>query len=100
MRRFNYDENDDYREDIDKFFSHQQIDHQELTDEEYKAFVEEEKEIQREQINFVRRDLNHRMLRTSIRACEKSIWWRFYSHTTKLKMIDFTYKQFRELEEK
>jgi len=98
MRRFNYDENEEYREDIDKFFS-QELENEDLTDEQYKAIMEEEKAIQREQIDFVHRDLNHRMLRTSIRACEKSLWWRFYGHATKLKMIDITYKHFRDLEE-
>jgi len=97
MRRFNYDDNEEYREDVDKFFSEEG--EGDLSDEQYKAIIEEERAIQQLQIRFVHRDLNHRILRTAIRACEKSIWWRFCRHTTKLKMIDATYKQLRKLEE-
>lgn len=96
MRRFNYDENDEYREDVDKFFNEGDAD---LNDEQYNEMMEEERVIQQLQIRFVNRDLNHRILRTSIRICEKSIWWRFCKHATKLKMIDDTYKQFKKLEE-
>lgn len=97
MRRFNYDENDEYREDVDKFFNGQS--ESEIGDEQYKAIVEEEMAIQQLQIRFVQRDLNHRILRMAIRTCEKSIWWWFCRYTTKLKMIDAAYKQFRKLEE-
>ena len=96
MRRFNYDENDEYREDVDKFFGEDQ---QDISDAEYKAIMEQEQAIQQLQIRFVYRDLNHRMLRTAIRMCEKSFWWWFYSHNTRLKMIDKAYKQLRKLEE-
>lgn len=92
MRRFNYEENDDnYREEIDNFFS----DHRDITDEQFKA----EEQMQEVQIKFVSRELNHRVLRTSIRTCEKSFWWWFYSQTTRLKMIEIAYKQLRKLEE-
>ena len=99
MRRFNYDDNEEYREDVDKFFSEEQCEGEgELSDEQYKAIMEEEQAIQQLQIRFVHRDLNHRILRTAIRTCEKSIWWWFCRHTTKLKMIDDAYKQLRKLE--
>lgn len=98
MRRFNYEDNDEYREDVDKFFSEEQAEG-DLSDEDYKIIMEEEKAMQQMQINFVNRDLNHRILRTAIRTCEKSIWWWFSKHATKLKMIQTAYKQFRKLEE-
>lgn len=97
MRRFNYDDNEEYREDVDKFFSEE--DQAELTDEQLKAIMEEEQQMQQLQIRFVYRDLNHRILRSAIRLCEKSFWWWFYSQETRLKMIDRTYKKLRKLEE-
>jgi hypothetical protein len=100
MRRFNYDENDGYRDDVDKFFSEEKNKKEPgISEEEYKSMMDEEQVIQEMEIGFIHRDLNHRMLRTCIRTCEKSIWWWFCSHVTKLKMIDAVYKQFRKLEE-
>lgn len=98
MRRFNYDDNDEYREDVDKFFNEEHPD-TDISDEQYQSMMEEEQAMQQLQIHFVHRDLNHRMLRTAIRSCEKSIWWWFCRHTTKLQMIDAAYKHLRKLEE-
>ena len=98
MRRFNYEENDEYREDVEKFFSEDE-DVADLSDEEYKAIMQEEQAIQHIQLNFVQRDLNHRMLKSAIRTCEKWFWWRFCSQNTRLKMIQETYDQFRMLED-
>ena len=95
MRRFNYEDNDDYREEVDKFFSEDG----DLTDEQYKAIMDEEQAMQQVQIKFVSRELNHRVMRTAIRTCEKSFWWWFYSQATRLQMIDTAYKQLRKLEE-
>ena len=96
MRRFNYDDNEEYREDVDKFFAEGQED---LSPEQYKAIMEQEMAIEQLQIRFVYRDLNHRVLRTAIRMCEKSFWWWFYSQDTRLRMIDRAYKRLRKLEE-
>jgi hypothetical protein len=95
MRRFNYDENEEYREDVDKFFSEEG----QMDDAQYKAIMEEEMQMQQLQIRFVYRDLNHRVLRSAIRMCEKSLWWWFYSQDTRLRMIDRAYKRLRKLEE-
>lgn len=97
MRRFNYDENEEYREDVDKFFSEEG--NGDLTDAQYKAIMEEEQHMQQLQIRFVYRDLNHRVLRSAIRMCEKSLWWWFYSQDTRLRMIDRAYRRLRKLEE-
>lgn len=96
MRRFDYDENEEYREDVDKFFSEENGD---LSPEQYKAIMEEEQAFQQMQVRFVYRDLNHRVLRSAIRMCEKSFWWWFYSQDTRLRMIDRAYKRLRKLEE-
>lgn len=97
MRRFNYDDNEEYREDVDNFFDGDQG--QGMSPEEYKALMEEELKLQQWQISLVYRDLNSRVLRTAIKMCERSFWWRFYSHDTRLRMIDKAYKKLKNLEE-
>lgn len=77
MRRFNYDENDEFKRDVDNF----------LRDD-----IGDENEIIESQINYVNRDMNYRVLRTSIRMCENSFLWKFYSNKTRLSMIEETYK--------
>jgi hypothetical protein len=97
MRKFNYDDNEDYREDVDRFFEDSQ--EQILTPEEYKALVENEQALQEFQLRLAHRDLNHRALRAAIRMCEKSFFWRFLFLDTRLKRIDRAYKKLRKLEE-
>ena len=92
MRRFNYEDNDDYREDIDKFFNEEEI--PDIDEEQLQALMEQE-DIQ---IEFVYRDLNHRLLRTAIRTCEKSFWYWFCSQNTRLKMIEKAYEALKNLE--
>lgn len=94
MRRFNYDDNDDYKEDVDSFFKD---DNQDISEEYAAIAAAEEREIQEIQFKFVTRDLNHRMMRTAIRTCEKSFWWQFYFQDTKLRLIDKTYKKLKKL---
>jgi hypothetical protein len=96
MRRFNYEDNEDFREDVDKFFNEKG--ESGITEEQFKAIMEEET-IQELQIKFVYRDLNHRLLRTAIRTCEKSFWWWFRSQDARLKMIEKAYETLRILEE-
>jgi uncharacterized protein YPO0396 len=93
MRRFNYDDNENFRDEVDKFFG------EDSDSSEYKEILEEEKMMQEIQMGFLHRDLNHRTLRAAIRACEKSFFWAFYSHNTRLKMISTTYSQFIQLED-
>jgi hypothetical protein len=95
MRRFNYDDNEEYREDVDKFFGEE---NQEV-DEQFGDVDYEERMIQDLQIDFAYRDLNHRLLRTAIRICEKSFLWWFFSQNTRLKMIEKAYETLRDLEE-
>lgn len=97
MRRFNYEDNDEYREDVDKFFSEEATG--ELTPEQYKQLMEEEQAFQQMQARLVYRDFNHRVLRSAIRMCEKSLWWWFYSQDTRLRLIENAYKRLKKLEE-
>jgi hypothetical protein len=91
MRRFNYDDNDEFREDIDKFFNDDELD-------TYEELVSQEIAMQEAQIDLSYKDLNVRIMRTAVRICEKSFWWSFYSQPTRIKMIADTYKKLKSLE--
>lgn len=98
MRRFNYEDNDEYREDVDNFFNEfDELD--DLTDEEYESLMDERDSINDLQIKFVYRDLNNKLLRMAIRSCEKRFFWRFYSPQKQLKIIEETYLLYKKLEE-
>lgn len=99
MRRFNYEDNEDYREDVDNFFGSGDENIGDLTPEDYKMMMESESFLEDVQVQIVYRDLNHRILRAAVKVCEKSFWWRFLSIDTRLKHIDATYKQLKKLEE-
>ena len=94
MRRFDYDENEEYREDVDKFFEADN----EISPGQFNSIIREENEIQELQLEFVNRDLNYRILRSAIKMCEKTFFWSFRSHISRLNMIKETYNRFRELE--
>jgi hypothetical protein len=94
MRNFNYDENEDFREDIDKFFEQDGE-----SGDNYDDFLKEEFAIQEAKIALQSRDINLRLMRTAVRVCEKTFLWSFYSIPTRLKMISETYKKLRKLEE-
>lgn len=89
MRRFDYDDsdNEEFREDVDKFF------------QDNAMFFEDEDEEFRDSIDFVSRDLNLRCLRTCIRMLEKSFWWKFLSLSTRLKQINKAYKRLKTIQD-
>lgn len=86
MRRFDYDDNEEFREDVDNFFR------------DSADFFEDDEHDLQQSVDFVMRDLNLRIMRTAIRMLEKSIWWKFSSLNTRLKMIDKTYKKLKKLQ--
>lgn len=98
MRRFNYEDNDEYREDVDKFFSEDMGGQSDNLDD-YRKIMESESFFEDVQVTVVYRDLNHRLLRAAVRVCEKSFWWRFRSLDTRLKQINAVYEQLKKLEE-
>ena len=91
MRRFNYDDNDEFREDIDRFFNEEV--------EKYEKLVEEEFALQEAQLDIAYREFNHKVMRTAVRICEKSFWWSFYSPTTRVKMILDTYAKLKKVDD-
>jgi hypothetical protein len=92
MRHFNYDDNDEFHEDIDKFFDNEDSGG-------YDDLIKEEFDLQEARLDVQHREINYKMMRTAIRFCEKTFLWSFYSIPTRLKMISETYKKLRKLEE-
>ena len=89
MRNFDYEDNDEFRHEVDRFFD----DEGEFLDEEgYK-----EELLHAMQLEIEENNLNLKLLQTSIKMLEKSIWWRFYSFKTKLRMIGKAYMVFDKL---
>lgn len=97
MRRFDYDDDDDYREDVDNFFDGEE--QPDITPEEYRSLIEDEQVIQQLQIEMVSRELNDRLMFKAIKMLEKSFWWRFYSLDTRLKMIEKTFNKMKSISE-
>lgn len=101
MRRFDYDDNDEYREDVDKFFSDAEIDPETYAEmQEWQNFEDiYNEEILREiKLQIISRDFNYKILRTSIKLAEKHFWWNFLSIQTKINHIKAIYKTFTQLE--
>lgn len=101
MRRFDYDDNEEHREEVDRFFGGEPEDNGEfLTPEEYKSFIDENRELQRASFDLAVRDVEDRFLFRIVKMLERSFWWRFYSHETRMKMIEKTYKRMKRISEK
>lgn len=91
MRRFNYDENDDYSREVEKFFGGP-----ENPENEQEEFGEISEELQ---VGLMYRELNYETVKQAIRFAEKSFWWRFYSINTRLDYIEKIYLKLKGLEE-
>jgi hypothetical protein len=102
MRRFDYDDNnEENREDVDKFFGGEGEggDRNYLTPDEYKAIMQEEMQLQQINLHLIARDLNDRLMFRIVRMLEKSFWWKFYSLNKKLRMIKNAYTELKRLSE-
>lgn len=93
MRRFDYDDNEDFQEEVDNFFDGNQM------DPDHKKLMEEELALQQMQVGVAHRDLTQRLLFRITRMLEKSPTWETHDLDTKLKMIEQAYKRLRKLEE-
>ena len=91
MRRFHYDENDDFQDDVDGFFA----DEIDFDENDYMG----DEMMDEVSINFVSYDLNQRLLRAAIQICEKSVFWRFKSIDSKLEAITKVYLSLKTLAE-
>jgi hypothetical protein len=98
MRRFNYDENEDSREEVDNFFNGDgDLNGNDFGD--FDDFIDDDEIMQELQYEILSREANNRLLKTTIRMCEKSFWWRFYSVDKKIEHIEKVYNKLRKLEE-
>ena len=94
MRNFEYNEDDEYKNEIDKFW--QGDGDEDMDDEMY----ENKEIIQALEIQLAEKDLDLRILKMSIKTLESSFWWKFYNFRTRLKMIARTYLVLFKLLEK
>lgn len=89
MRRFNYGENEDYRDD-NKFFEDE--DHEEYDEYEGDDRYEEEVNLlEIIHINLEAIDINRRILSSAIKIAEKSFLWRLWPINWKLNVISNIY---------
>jgi len=86
MRHFEYDDNDEFKKDIDKFWQGDDDD----DDEDMEQYVGSEV-IQALNIQLAEKDLDLRLLKIIMKMLEKSFWWKFYNFQTRLKMIAKAY---------
>jgi hypothetical protein len=91
MRRFGNDDNEEFHEDVDRFFNEDKGRYDEL--------VQEEIELQEAQLDIAHREINNRLFRTAIRLCERSWFWPFYSLNTRLRMVTEAVKRLKRLED-
>lgn len=94
MRKFNYDENDDYSREVEKFFEDVPNQSSEEESEVEKIIMQSEM-----QMGLLYREMNLQLLKYAIRIAEKYIFWRFYSIPTRLKYIVAIYQTLKSLEE-
>jgi hypothetical protein len=103
MRRFDYDDNEEHREDVDGFFGNEMDDDGEYTTllpKNTKRLVQDQQVVQQLHIELAHRDLDDRLLFKTIKMLEKSFWWKFYSQKKKIRLIARTYRSFKKLNER
>lgn len=81
MRRFNYDDNDDYQYEVDSFFS------DELDFDEEESMMIETELMELANAVFVSYEINQKLLKLSIQTAKKSFFWKFRSLDKKLEII-------------
>jgi hypothetical protein len=102
MKRFNYDENDDFQDDnyLDNEYNDDDDDDVVyISQQEYEA-MQHHDAIDFMQIELVETDLNQRLLFKAIKMLEKSWFWQFRSEETKLKLISQAYSIMKNLTKK
>lgn len=96
MRRFDFEEDEPDREEIDHFLN---SDSQEylITPEEYKSILEEEMSLHEVKFKGSLMKIRQKVLIYSIGILRRSFFWRFYSLDTKLNQIEKVYNKFVSL---
>jgi len=92
MRRFEYDDSDEFfKDDLESFFDEEDPDNFGLPKGELINVL---------QLDLVEVDLNMRLLSITIRTLEKTFLWRFRSPQKKMKMISEMYGEMVKLVDK
>ncbi len=94
MKRFDYFEDDEENDDEESESLGRP-----LTPKEYKELIEEERALQQQDVELSYIDLNQKLLQKTIKLCEKSLFWNFYSLQTKLNMISKAFLKLKNLQE-
>lgn len=97
MRRFNFDEDDPDRDEIERFLESEEGQQFVISPDQYKDLIEEELALYHVKYQHEQQKNNFKILLASINLLKKSFWWRFQSLDTKLNRIEKTYKKLIEL---
>jgi len=97
MRRFNFDEDDPDRDEIERFLESEEGQQFVMSPEQYKDLIEEELALYNVKYQHEQQKNNFKILLASINLLKKSFLWRFQSLDTKLNRIEKTYKKLIEL---
>jgi len=95
MRRFEYDENEEYQEDVDNFL--QDIEGYFVPPDQYESMALQQQQVIHGQLEAVHKDLNQRLLFSVINMLQKSFFWKFKSFNSKLRAISKAYQMFTDL---
>jgi hypothetical protein len=92
MRRFDFDDEDPDREEVERFLN---SDSQEylITPEEYKGILEEEMVLYEAKFRETSQKLKYKLLLHAIDLSKGSFLWKFYSLNTRLNHIEKIYKK-------
>jgi len=98
MKRYDFDENDNSKDDHDDF-SEEEGDFIDDDDDEMQEhdFLENEEMLRELEISFQETQNKQKTISQAIKICSQSFFWRFYSNQTKLKMIEQCYYRLTEL---
>jgi len=93
MRRFDFEDDDPEREEIERFLN---SDSQEylITPEEYRGILEEEMSLYESKFRETNQKLKYKILMRSVSLLKSSFFWKFYSLNTKLIQIEKVFNKF------
>jgi len=96
MRRFDFEDDDPEREEIERFLN---ADSQEylITPEEYRGILEDEMGLYEAKFRESNQRLKYKILLHSINLLKSSFFWKFYSLNTKLIQIEKVFNKFVDL---
>lgn len=97
MRRFEFNEDDPERDEIENFLESGDAQHYMITPEEYKSLIEEELVLYETKFKHAEQKNNFKLLLISINMLKKSFWWKFKRLNTKLNDIEKTYNSLSKL---